>query len=172
MLQTAFPTANNLLSDFISQNSPMVAWTSVITPCAGNNLSLTVLKYVFISTFNYTLIKPLMQKFIGKKTKKQSKNMLRINLFSNVGSLKFRAYGRDGRLSFWGSIIFQSVSTVAFLTRVLQAAVATTMAIHLRSDEARGWSQMVFGTSSEPSDFQRSLAQRQGWTFNHYQLKN
>lgn len=169
MLQTAFPTANNLLSDFISQNSPMVAWTSVIKPCAGNNLSLTVLKYVF--SFNYTLVKPLMQKFIGKKTKTQSKNMLKINLFSNVGSLKFRAYGRDGRLSFWVSIIFQSVSTVAFLTRV-QAAVATTMAIHLRSDEARGWSQMVFGTSSEPSDFQGSLAQRQGWTFNHYQLKN
>lgn len=71
MLQTAFPTANNLLSDFISRNSPMLVWTSVIKPCAGNNLSLKVYKCVFILTYNYALIKPLMEKFIRKKTKMQ-----------------------------------------------------------------------------------------------------
>lgn len=65
MLQTAFPTANNLLSDFISWNSPMVAWTLVGKPRAGNNLSLNI----FVSTYNYALVKPLMRKFIRKKTK-------------------------------------------------------------------------------------------------------
>lgn len=97
--------------------------------------------------------------------------MLQRNLFSSVDSLKFWAYGRDGGRSFRVSIIFQPLSTVAFLTRVLQAAVGTAMAIHLRPEEARGWSQMVFGTSSDASDFQGSLAQRQGQTFYHYQFK-